>query len=189
MAFSVKIIGYVGSPHKNGNTAFVVKQILKNAKNAETEIYYSSELEVSPCKGCLWCVDKDKCVINDDMQKIYTSMKKADVLVIGTPIYMGQMTGRTKVFTDRLYPQISPCFSPYYNPENAGKKLVLVFTQGNPDITKFQTYIDYTKAMFEMLEFNVIDVITVGGTRTTPASEQKEVSEKLKQTKNLLEVH
>ena len=184
----MKIIGYVGSPHKNGNTAFVVEKILSNAKNAETEIYYANEFEAAPCNGCLWCVDKDKCVINDDMQKIYASMKNADVLVIGTPIYMGQMTGQTKVFMDRLYPQISPRFSPYYNPENAGKKLVLVFTQGNPDISKFQAYIDYTKLVFEMLEFNVIDVIVVGGTRTTPASEQKELNEKLAQIREFGEV-
>ena len=29
----MKIIGYVGSPRKNGNTAFVVEQILNNAEN------------------------------------------------------------------------------------------------------------------------------------------------------------
>ena len=178
----MKIIGYVGSPRKSGNTAYVIEQILKDTKNAETEIYYSGELDISPCKGCLWCVDKDKCAINDDMQQIYDSLKSTDILIIGMPIYMGQMTGQAKVFTDRLYPQISPRFSPHYNPENAGKKLILVFTQGNPDITKFQTYIDYTVSVFEMLEFNVIDIIIVGGTRTTPAKEQKEAREKIKMT-------
>lgn len=178
----MKIIGYVASPHKNGNTAFVVEQIMENAKkkNAQTEIYYSSNFDVSPCQGCLWCVDKDKCIIDDNMQEIYASLKNTDVLIIGTPIYMGQMTGQAKVFIDRLYPQVVPRFSPYYNTKNAGKKLILVFTQGNPDEKKFQSYIDYTKMMFEMLEFEIIDTIVVGSTRQIPANEQKKLVEKIK---------
>lgn len=186
----MKMIGYIASPHKNGNTAYVVEQIIEKGKNknAETEIYYASDFEVSPCKGCLWCVDKDKCAIEDDMQKIYLSLKNTDILVIGTPIYMGQMTGQAKVFIDRLYPQVSPRFSPYYNPENAGKKLVLVFTQGNPDTSKFQSYIEYTKSMFEMLEFDVIDVLVIGGTRKTPACEQQEITEKIENLCNKLNI-
>jgi len=177
----MKIIGYVASPRKDGNTAYVIEQIIEKSKskNLETEIYYASNFDISPCKGCLWCVDKDKCAIEDDMQKIYTSLKDTDVLVIGTPIYMGQMTGQAKVFMDRLYPQATPRFSPYYNPENVGKKLILVFTQGNPDTSKFQTYIDYTKSIFEMLEFDVVDVLVIGGTRENPACKQEKITEEI----------
>jgi multimeric flavodoxin WrbA len=80
-------------------------------------------------------------------------------------IYMGQMTGQAKVFLDRLFPTIAPKFSPSYKEGMIKKKLILVFVQGNPDKTMFQVYIDYTKALFEIREFDVCDVIMAAGVR------------------------
>lgn len=171
----MNIIGFVASPHKTGNTAWAVNKILEGAKGqgAETQVWYASELAIKPCQGCLGCVQRNKCVINDDMQKLYEALGNADALVLGTPIYMGQMSAQAKAFTDRLFAQITPRFSPRFKEENAGKKLVLAFTQGNPDPSKFQTYYDYTKNMFQLLEFDVKDLIVVTGTRSESASEKR----------------
>ena len=178
----MKIIGYIASPRKSGSTAWTVNKILEGAKEqgAETQVWYSSELAVKPCQGCLGCVQSGKCVINDDMRQLYDALKNADALVLGAPIYMGQMSAQAKVFTDRLFAQITPRFSPHFKEENAGKKLVLVFTQGNPDVNKFKVYYDYTKNMFQLLEFKVKDLIVVAGTRTEPASEKKELHTAMK---------
>ena len=171
----MKIIGYIASPRKQGNTAWAVNKILEAAKEngAETQSLYCSELDINPCKGCLGCVKGDKCVLNDDMQKIYTELKQADTLVLGSPVYMAQMTAQAKTFTDRLFAHITPRFSPNFKEGNAGKKLILVFTQGNPDVSKFQAYYDYTKKVFQLLEFDVKDMVIVTGTRTVQAHEQK----------------
>lgn len=173
----MKVIGFIASPHKVGNTAWTVNKILEGARKAgtETEAFYSSELDIKPCKGCLGCKKSDRCVVDDDMQKLYDALKDADALVLGSPVYMGQMTAQAKAFTDRLFAQISPRFSPHFKEENAGKKLVLAFTQGNPDTGKFQTYYDYTKEMFQTLEFDVKDLVVVAGTRSEPASAKKEL--------------
>ena len=170
----MRIIGFVGSSRNNGNTAWAVNKILEGAKRAgaETQVLYSSKLDIKPCKGCLGCVQKDKCVVNDDMQQIYDVLKQTDAVVLGSPIYMGQMSGQAKVFTDRLFAQITPHFSPHFKQENAGKKLILVFTQGNPDASRFQTYYDYTKEMFQVLEFKVEDMIIITGTRSEQASKK-----------------
>jgi multimeric flavodoxin WrbA len=118
--------------------------------------------------------------MKDDMQGIYDALKVADILVLGAPIYMGQMSAQAKAFTDRLFAQITPRFSPRFKEENAGKRLALVFTQGNPDESKFRTYIDYTRDMFGLLEFEVTDMVLVAGTRSKPASEQKGLADKLR---------
>jgi hypothetical protein len=81
------------------------------------------------------------------------------------------MSGQAKIFTDRLFAAISPQFSPHYKERAVKKKLVLTFNQGNPDASLFRTYIDYTKHMFEMLEFDVKDVRVVTGMRNGPAYE------------------
>jgi multimeric flavodoxin WrbA len=181
MSGRAKIIGFSGSPRQSGNTAWSVLQILNGAEQAgaETIMFSASELNITPCRGCLGCVKGCGCVTKDDMQKIYAMLKDADALVLGMPIYMGQMSAQTKAFTDRLFAHITPRFSPRFKEENAGKKLILAFTQGNPEPDKFKTYIDYTAQMFGMLEFKVQDVIIVAGTRSADAKDMDGLPEKL----------
>jgi multimeric flavodoxin WrbA len=183
----MKIIGFNGSPRLNGSTAWALEKILEGAteQGASTEVFHSGKLDIKPCRGCLGCVKSDRCVMQDDMQPIYDALKTADALVLGAPIYMGQMSAQAKAFTDRLFAQITPRFSPHFKEENAGKKLVLVFTQGNPDESKFRTYIDYTQEMFGMLEFEVRDVVVIAGTRSEVASEQDGLAERLKSVGDL----
>lgn len=173
----MNIIGFIASPRKEGNTAWVINKILEGAKEqgAETRSWSSSDLDIKPCKGCLGCIQGDRCVINDDMQKLYDALAQADTLVLGSPVYMGQMSAQAKIFTDRLFAQITPRFSPHFKEENAGKKLILAFTQGNPDAGMFQLYFDYTKSMFQLLEFDVKDVVAVAGTRSESAHERKDL--------------
>jgi multimeric flavodoxin WrbA len=176
----MKILGFNGSPRTNGSTAWALNEILGGAKEqgADVELLHSGKLDIKPCKGCLACVESDRCVIKDDMP--YEALLSADMLILGMPIYMGQMCAQAKIFADRLYARITPRFSPRFKEENAGKKLILVFTQGNPDAEKFKTYIDYTVTIFGMLEFEVGGVVLISGTRAGPASGQPGLAEKLK---------
>ena len=177
----MKVIGFIASPRKGGNTAWVVNKILDGAAEAgaQTQAFYASDLNISPCKGCLGCYKKDGCVIDDDMQSVYAAFKDADALVLGTPNYMGQMTAQAKTLLDRLSAQVSPRFSPKFKEANAGKKLILAFTQGNPDADKFKAYYDYTKEMFSILEFDVKDVIVIAGTRSVAVSEREGLSSEM----------
>ena len=181
----MKIIGFIASPHKEGNTAWIVNKILEGAKEhgGETQSYYSSDLDIKPCQGCLGCHKDDQdrgCIINDDMQKLYGAIEHADAIVFGSPIYMGQMSAQAKIFTDRLFAVISPRFSPHYKKRAVKKKLILTFNQGNPDTSMFQQYIDYTKHIFEMLEFDVRVVPVVAGMRNGPAQERDDLGTALK---------
>ena len=182
----MKIIAFIASPRKEGNTAWIVSKILEGAKEqgAETQSWHFSDLDINPCSGCLSChKGGDRgCIINDDMQKLYDALDHADALVLGSPIYMGQMSAQAKIFTDRLFARISPRFSPHFKEkENAAKtKLMLVFNQGNPDSGMFQTYIDYTNHIFQLLEFDVIEVPVVAGMRNGPAHERKDLHTVLK---------
>ena len=184
----MKIIGFTGSPRKEGNTAWIVNKILEGAKEqgAETELWHYGDLDINPCNACLACAEGEGCVIDDDMQKLYTALEQADALILGSPVYMGQMSAQAKTFTDRLFAHITPRFSPRFKEENAGKKLALVFTQGNPDSEKFKVYIDYTKSMFQMLEFDVRGLHIVAGTRNEPAWDKAGMQADMKDTGALL---
>ena len=180
----MKIVGIIASPRKEGNTAWTVNKILEGAKEegAEIQSWYFSDLDIHPCRGCLCCHNGSDqgCIINDDMQDLYGAIEHADALVLGSPVYMGQMSGQAKIFTDRLFAHISPRFSPHYKEKVAKQKLILVFTQGNPDPGMFQVYFDYTKKMFRMLEFDVKEVVVVAGMRNEPAHERKDLNTVMK---------
>jgi len=176
----MKIIGFNASPRTEGNTAWTIKKILEgaNEEGAETKIFHSAELGIKPCKGCLGCVKGGSCVIRDNM--LYDDLKQADALVLGSPVYMGQMTAQAKTFIDRLFAHITPRFSPRFKEENVGKNLVLVWTQGNPNQEMFKEYFDYVKKMFQMLEFNIKEVQVIAGTRSEPANEREDLTDVLK---------
>ncbi|MDR2811605.1 MAG: flavodoxin family protein [Endomicrobium sp.] len=180
----MKIIGFIASPRKEGNTAWILNKILEGAKEhgAETQSWYFSDLDIEPCRGCFGCKQSaPRCIINDDMQKLYEAVEHTDALVLGSPVYMGQMSAQSKIFTDRLFARFSPRFSPYFKEENAAKKkLILVFNQGNPDSSMFQLYFDYTKRMFQLLEFDVKGIHIVAGMRNGPAHERKDLQSVMK---------
>lgn len=180
----MNIIGIIGSQRKEGNTAWIVNQILEGAKEqgAETQALYFSDLDIHACRGCWACHNSDQgCVIKDDMQKLNEAIDRANVIVFGSPIYMMQMSAQAKIIVDRMFARFSPRYSPYFKEESAAqKKLVLTFNQGNPDASLFQSYIDYTKHMFELLEFDVKEVPVITGLRNGPAREREELLTSLK---------
>lgn len=180
----MKIIGISASPRKEGNTAWIVNKILEGAQEqgVKTESWYFSDLDIQPCRGCWGCHKGDQgCVIKDDMQKLNEAIDHANAIVFGSPIYMMQMSAQAKIFIDRMFARFSPRYSPYFKEESAAeKKLILTFNQGNPDAGLFQLYIDYTKHMFELLEFDVIEVPVVTGMRNGPAYEREDLNAVLK---------
>lgn len=180
---SMNIIGIIASEHKEGNTAFIVNEILKGAKEngANTEAFHFGNLDIKPCRGCWACHKGDGgCVINDDMKKIYDALEHTNAIVLGLPIYMGQMSAQGKIFTDRLFARVSPKFSPFFKEKPMKQKLILSFHQGNPDKDLFKPYMDYTKHMFEVLDFDVKEVPVITGLRNGAARERDDLHRSLK---------
>ena len=181
----MKILGFIGSSKKDGNTASLVKGILDKVREAgvETKAYYLDDFEIEPCKGCYGCKsEKMKCAIQDDMQSIYMDIDNADAIILGSPIYMWQMSAQAKLFTDRLFAR----FNPGMKKDNASKKFLPVFTHGNPDSEMFRTYFDYTKNMFAFLGFDTMEVYAVGNTQSLPVKNRKDIDGDLKKISGAL---
>ncbi len=101
----MKIIGFIGSYRKCGNTDTAVRTVLEGALNqgAEVEAVYLNDYEIADCVGWEVCKTTFECVIRDDMQKIYAKILEADGIVIGSPTYFYNVTGIIKNMIDRLY--------------------------------------------------------------------------------------
>lgn len=161
----MKILAVTGSPRNGGNTETLVKEIITAAVNngAEVNYYDLSKLNISDCKACMHCKSNDGCAVKDDMLPLLDEILACDAVIIGSPVYMWQMSAQTKLFVDRLYALLNPDFSVKFK---AGLPLVLVYTQGNPDINTFSQYFDITAKMFEFLKFKVINTLVSGGCRS-----------------------
>ena len=91
---------------KNGNSQILAKEFARAAKDAGNNVEFISliDKEIKFCKGCLACQKTQKCVINDDSNKIVEKMKNADVIVFASPIYYYEMSGQLKTLLDRANP-------------------------------------------------------------------------------------
>lgn len=133
----MKVVGFVGSPRKGGNTDILVQKALEGAKEkgAETKIYYLNDMNIKGCQACMACKTKtDTCVQKDDMAPLYKEIAEADGVVIGSPIYMGNITGQAKVFLDRWYALVTGDYKSRLAP---GKKALVILPQGQPDANLF----------------------------------------------------
>jgi len=101
----MKVLGIVGSRRKNGNTAYMVQEALNEikSKEVETEMIFLGDYSIRGCIGCEGCKNTYKCVILDDMQKIYPLILNSDAIVLGSPTYFYNITSDMKAFIERLY--------------------------------------------------------------------------------------
>ncbi|MBY8983586.1 MAG: flavodoxin family protein [Candidatus Lokiarchaeota archaeon] len=181
-----KIIGIVASPRVDGNTQKLVELILDSGveNGAETKIFNLNEMDIKGCQSCYHCKTTDEdCAVKDDILQLFEEIKHSDAVIIGTPIYFGQMSAQLKIFIDRHFSQIGSDFK-----SKLGRKdLVLVFTQGNPNIDQFKQYIEYTSNLFNRLSYKLKDLIIAPGVRrrgaiykeTLLVQKAKEIGEKL----------
>lgn len=149
---AMKVVGFVGSPRKNGNTDVLVQQVLDGAMEAgaQVEKIYINEMKLRGCQGCDYCRSVDGCKLKDDMAKAYDALRNADGFVFGSPIYFFQFTGQMRLFIDRCFALLNPDFSPRIGP---GKKAVIVGAHGAPEAGSFNGVYDEfsrTLGMFGM---------------------------------------
>jgi len=160
----MNVIGFSGSPRKDANTDRLVSHVLAGAQTAgaETKMFRIADLNIKGCLSCYYCKSHEACSIKDDMQGIHAEILAADAVVIGSPVYMGQMTGQTKIFVDRLLPLLNADFTTRLKKHPA---LVLAFTQGQPDVDTYKPYMESTLRMLGFLGFTPKATIVAGGTR------------------------
>ncbi|MGI6656669.1 MAG: flavodoxin family protein [Desulfobulbus sp.] len=149
------MIGINGSPRKNWNTGTLVQKALDGAAAAgwQTELVHLYDLAYQGCRSCFSCKMKDgaglgRCAVNDALQPVLQRiLEQADALVVGSPIYFGQMSGATRSFIERLlFPSLV-----YSNPVSTMLprtiKTGLILTMGAPEAAAMQMGYD---RMFEV---------------------------------------
>ena len=110
----MKVIALNGSPRKNWNTATLLRRALEGAisQGAETELIHLYDLNYKGCISCLACKTRNgpsygKCAVNDELAPVLRKVAAADAFILGSPIYVGTVTGVMRSFLERLiYPYL-----------------------------------------------------------------------------------
>ena len=85
-----RIVILVGSVRKGGNTELLADAFAKGASlHNEVKVVSVADYRIHPCTGCNRCLSNEDhaCVQDDDMALIYEKLRKADTLIVASPVY------------------------------------------------------------------------------------------------------
>lgn len=102
----MKILAINGSHRAGKGTAVLLRDVLDEAssRGAETELVELSQLDIAYCTGCNRCLAQTTCSLSDDMDELFEKLKAADGILLGSPDYFSNVSGRMKTFFDRTRP-------------------------------------------------------------------------------------
>lgn len=136
----MKVMAFNGSPRKTWNTAMLLEKALAGAASAgaETKLVHLYDLAFHGCKSCFACKRRDsrslgKCASRDELTPILEEVETADALILGSPIYFGNVTGELRSFMERLmfpYLQYDATYSTLF-PRKIGT--AFVYTMNSPE--------------------------------------------------------
>ena len=147
-----KIVVFNGSPHTNRTTAALLNAVADGAKSKGAEIvhYDLNAKYIRGCQDCGGCRREGRedaemiCVQDDYLKPAYKDVFEATGIVLGTPIYGGNVTAQTLTFLQRL--------RPFRDSERKslipGKSFITVITHANPNKEQYLERIGELQRVF-----------------------------------------
>ena len=172
-----KIIIFNGSPRKHGGVSQILNRLQDGANEAgaQVKVYDLNQAAIKGCQGCMYCKTKKvaKCCLNDYLQPMYEDIQAADVIVVGSPIYMFHVSAQVQTWINRLFPFVDL----QHNPLAGGKKLITVYSQGSGSPNAFKSAMDYFEGIMKIMDWKEVERII--NTDCLPAVLPAKVSEEI----------
>ena len=100
------ILGLNGSPDKKGNTYYLLSKVMEKTSNmgALTQIIDVGDF-VASSKGCFCTACTNPCTgicyKGTKLEEAFNLMRKADAIILGSPVYFGTVSAQLKAFFDK----------------------------------------------------------------------------------------
>ena len=167
-----KTLIFNGSPRRQGDTAALIGA-LTGALEGEYRVVDCCRADISPCIDCRSCRRETGCVLQDAMQEVYGYLEDCDNVVIASPIYYAELTGKLLDTASRFQVYYSArAFrkeDPGLSPKKGG---VLLAGGGDGDPKR-----PYTTAKIILRQLNVQEIyplVCSHRTNVLPAGEDEE---------------
>ena len=95
-----------GSPHADGCTYTALSEIASTLReeSVDSEIFQLGRKPVRGCVACGVCAERGECAFQDDaLPGLVEAVKRADAVVIGSPVYYAGPNGALCALLDRLF--------------------------------------------------------------------------------------
>lgn len=92
-----------GSPRRGGNTDILAEVMLRQAQARDVKVVhiFASGMKVKPCTGCAGCEREGRCVLDDQMARVYPLLEQSHRILVATPVYFYGVTAQLKLIIDR----------------------------------------------------------------------------------------
>ncbi len=97
----MKTLIFNGSPRKKGDTASLIRALTEDLAG-QYRVVDCYRADISPCIDCRVCRKEPGCAIDDGMREIYEYIEECDNVVIASPIYFSELTGKLLDVGSRL---------------------------------------------------------------------------------------
>jgi multimeric flavodoxin WrbA len=156
------VLGIVGSPRRQGNTAVLVDEVLQGAQEAgaQVEKVLLARLKIAPCTACDACQETGECVFRDDMAGLLDKMRRSQIWVLGTPVYWWGPSAQFKAFVDRWY---STVFLPADREIFRAKRVILAIPLGDSSVEAARHTVGMLTDALRYCQSNLIAVILAPG--------------------------
>lgn len=153
----------IGSPRKHGSTASIVERIAAGmrAEGVETHFCFPGALDIHFCRGCHTCEETRRCVQRDAMDGVIQDLFAADIVLVASPSYWGDVTAQLKMLIDRCTPLCDAKTGETTVP--AGKIGVAVAVRAGQRMAENQHIVDTIEHLFGHLGITPVAQFTVEG--------------------------
>ncbi len=161
-----------GSPRKKGDTASLLR-VLREDLAGEIREVDCYRAEISPCIDCRSCRRETRCVIDDGMQELYPYIQACSRVVIASPIYYSELTGKLLDVASRFQPYYYARIFRQEDPGLRPKKGGVILVGGGDGDPKRA----YATAKILLRQLNVTEIFPLicrHGTNPLPAIEDEE---------------
>lgn len=184
----MKVIAINCSPRQKGSTATLLHYLEKGLREKGHEVQFVPlyDLQFKGCKACQACqkTGSSLCTIKDDLIPVLEAIEQADAMILGSPVFLGLVTGCAKSLIDRCYT--------FYNQDRSKlmkqKIFVDVVTQGG-DIQYFEYVREHLHfwfiESFEMKSGGSLIAASVGSAKDL--KQQPDIFEKADQIVNKMD--
>ncbi|HEY3374817.1 MAG TPA: NAD(P)H-dependent oxidoreductase [Candidatus Aquicultor sp.] len=102
----IVVVAINGSPNVGGNTAFLLKEVLRAAEEAGAKTKFIHAMDALAdqqrpfCTACSTpCVGT--CFKNTELESVFKTLVDADAIVLGSPVYFGTVSAQLKAIFDK----------------------------------------------------------------------------------------
>ncbi len=161
------VLGLGGSPRSRGNSEHLLSLFTDEAQKRgfSTHTFRAAFESYDPCIGCGYCEKTGVCSIKDNLARdLFPLIRKADVIVLATPVYFYGIPARMKGVIDRIQTLWSRKYRlKLRDPGAAHRKGVLLSVGATHGKNLFDGVRLTTRYFFDAMDCSLVDELCYPG--------------------------